>query len=156
MRLFLYLLGHFQENVLIISLKAPGNYSASFWCNKISVLSCEGPRAQNSMISGFLDPWEPVFMDVNIPKYFKRYKKSYGRIFEKCYFYKYHKFGDPFFTFWENVGTKNHKNPFNEISKTSNAHKHILMSFSQYGLRDHQCGCKGWESVWKGGGRKFD
>ena len=28
------------------------------------------------MISGFVDPWEPLFVDSNIPKYFKQYKKK--------------------------------------------------------------------------------
>ena len=32
------------------------------------------------MISGFLSPWEPLFMDLNISKYFKQYEKTYGNI----------------------------------------------------------------------------
>ncbi len=39
-----------------MGLKAPGNYSDQFWFNKMSVSLCEGPRPQNSMISGFLRP----------------------------------------------------------------------------------------------------
>ena len=31
------------------------------------------------MIHGFLDPWEPLFMDLNIPKYFQKYKKILNR-----------------------------------------------------------------------------
>ena len=42
--------------ILIIGLKVPGNYSDKFWFNRKSILLCEGPKPQNSMISGFLDP----------------------------------------------------------------------------------------------------
>ena len=60
---------HFYSKFIeIISLKAPQNYPASFWSNTISVLFCEGPKSQNSMISRFVDPWEPLFIDLNIPK----------------------------------------------------------------------------------------
>ena len=54
----------------MISLKAPGNHSDQFWFNKIPILLCEGPKPPNYMISGFLDPWEPLSMDLNIPKLF--------------------------------------------------------------------------------------
>ena len=30
--------------IQIIGLKTPGDYSASFWFNKISILLCEGPK----------------------------------------------------------------------------------------------------------------
>ena len=30
------------------------------------------------MISGFLDPQDPLFVDLNIPRYFKQYKKFMG------------------------------------------------------------------------------
>ena len=68
----------------MIGLKAPGNCSASFCSNKILVLLCEGPKPQNSMISGFVSP--PLFIDFNIPNYFNKYKKVYGNIFEKYFF----------------------------------------------------------------------
>ena len=44
--------------------KSSGIYSASFWSNKMWVLLCEEPQPQNSMISGFLDPWDPLFIDL--------------------------------------------------------------------------------------------
>ena len=55
----------------MIGLKAPGNYSASFWSNKISVLLCEGPNPNISMIYEFVDPWDPLFIGFHIQKYFK-------------------------------------------------------------------------------------
>ena len=59
---FFVIFGIFFGNyVQIIGLKG-GNYSASFWSTRISVLSCEGPKPNISMISGFLNPWSPVFM----------------------------------------------------------------------------------------------
>ena len=71
--MFDYLLGYcYGKCVQIIGLEAPGNYLDQRWSNKILV------RDQNlniSMISGFVSPGEPLFMDLNIPKYFKIYKK---------------------------------------------------------------------------------
>ena len=52
----------------IISLKAPGNYSASFWSNKLSILSLERPKPNTSMISDFLDPIETLFYGFNYTK----------------------------------------------------------------------------------------
>ena len=62
----------YAKYVEIIGLKAPGNYSASFWSNEISVILCEGPKPNISMISGFLEPWSPVFMAFIIPKILQR------------------------------------------------------------------------------------
>ena len=59
----------------MIGFKAPGNYSASFWFSKALVLLLERPKPPNFMISGFSDPWDPLFMDLNIPKYFKKNTK---------------------------------------------------------------------------------
>ena len=59
------------------------------------VLLCDGPKPQNSMMSGFSDPWNPVFMDLNTPKYFKKSKKRYGNIFET---YDVYKSGDHVFS----------------------------------------------------------
>ena len=78
------LYGNFIKN---IGSKAPGNYSASFWSNKFSVLLCDGPKLQNSMISGFSNPKGRLFLDFNIPKNFKEYKK-YGNIFKYNIFQK--------------------------------------------------------------------
>ena len=61
--------------VSIIGLKAPGNCSGSFWSNEISVLLCEGPKPPNSMISNFLSPGEPLFIDLDIPNYLNEHKK---------------------------------------------------------------------------------
>ena len=88
---FCYLLCHFDGKYVSIGLKAPGNYSDQFWSNTILVLLCEGPKPNISMIDGLLTPGEPVFMDINIPKYFKRYKKNDGHIFETYDVCKYGK-----------------------------------------------------------------
>ena len=65
-------LGNFYgTNYQIISLKAQGNYFASFWPNKILVLFLERPKPQHAIISGFSDPWDPLYMDLNILKYVK-------------------------------------------------------------------------------------
>ena len=70
-----------------------GNYSDQFWSNKIPVSLCEGPKPLNSMMSGCLNSGEPLFMDLNIPNDFKKYKE-YGTVFEKQ-FDKYPDFGIP-------------------------------------------------------------
>ena len=68
-------LSHFYgKHVLIIGLKAPGNYFADFGLIFFGLLR-EGPTPPNSMIYGLLDPSETVFMDLNIPSYFLEYKK---------------------------------------------------------------------------------
>ena len=58
MRFLSFVMLSLRKYVEIISLKAPGNYSASFRSNKTLVLLCEGPKPNISMISGFLDPWD--------------------------------------------------------------------------------------------------
>ena len=66
-------------------LKAPGNYSDQFWSNKMLVFLWEGAKPDISMNYGLLDPWEPLSIDLDIPKYFKKYKK-YGNLFEHIIF----------------------------------------------------------------------
>ena len=73
----------YGTSISIIGLKAPGNYSDQFWSNKIVVLLCVEPKPNISMTSGFVRSWEPVFMDLNIPKYYNETKKQRGHIFEK-------------------------------------------------------------------------
>ena len=57
-----------------------------FWFNKMLVLSCEGPKPPNSMISGCLIPGELLFLDLIIPKYLNRYKTDYGHISKNTIF----------------------------------------------------------------------
>ena len=45
--------------IIIIGLKALGNYSDRLWSNKILVLLLARPKPPNSMISGFLSPGDP-------------------------------------------------------------------------------------------------
>ena len=46
----------------ITSLKAPGNYLDQLCSKTIFVLVSGKPRPPKSMIHGFLNPWEPVFL----------------------------------------------------------------------------------------------
>ena len=79
-----------DEIVLNNRFKNSGNYLDQFGSNKISVLLCEGTKPNISMISGFVDLWDPLFMDFDIPNDFKQYKKNYGNLFlEKILFSKY-------------------------------------------------------------------
>ena len=53
---FRQFLGHtYGKFTEIISLKAPGNYSAPFWSTRLSICSWENPKALISMLSGFLN-----------------------------------------------------------------------------------------------------
>ena len=67
--------------VLMIGLKAPENYSASFRYNKISTCLWQGPKTFISMISGSFDvsrPPEPIiFMlgDTRTPKQSRKIPK---------------------------------------------------------------------------------
>ena len=75
--------GHFfGKYVQIRGLKAPGNYSHQFWSNKCSILLLERPKPQNFMISGLLSPGETLFIDLNMPNYFKHVRK-HGNYFEQ-------------------------------------------------------------------------
>ena len=51
------------------------------------------------MISGFVSPWEPLYMDLNIPKYFKD-KKKMGT-FSKDIIYINLKNENPNANFWK-------------------------------------------------------
>ena len=64
-----------------MGLKAPGNYLDQFWSNKISVLLLERLKPPHSMISGFLNPGEPVFMDL-IYQITSNSIKAHGHIFK--------------------------------------------------------------------------
>ena len=77
MRLLLFPGYFYGKYVEIISLKAPGNYLDRFWSNKIAVLLLERPTPNMFMISGFLTPGGPLFMDLDIPNYFNKYKKKW-------------------------------------------------------------------------------
>ena len=58
-----------------MDLEAPGNYSDLFWSNKISVLSCEGPKPQNAVLSGLLDPVGPLIIGFEYAKLLRTYTK---------------------------------------------------------------------------------
>ena len=59
--------GHVYDIFIkIIGLKVPGNYSAPFWSHNFSICLLKSLQIPNSMIFGFLDPPEPLFMDLDI------------------------------------------------------------------------------------------
>ena len=53
--------------------------------NRILALLCEGPPTQNSMISGYSDPWKLVFI-FHDTRIFQKYEKSIGTILGKTVF----------------------------------------------------------------------
>ena len=57
----LALLGHFYGNyVEIVGLKAPGNYSASFWINRIPILLLENPKLPSFPLkANYFYLWRP-------------------------------------------------------------------------------------------------
>ena len=61
----------------------------------MSALLCEAPKPQTSMISGFADPWEPAFMELNIPKTLKKHERQDGILFENSIFVNLEMFGHP-------------------------------------------------------------
>ena len=77
--MFVFLEGIFYgKYVPIIGLKAPGNYFASFGFNRNPILSCEGPKSNISMISGFSSPVEPLVMDLSIPEDFTNIRQIWN------------------------------------------------------------------------------
>ena len=63
---------HFdRKHVQTIGLKAPMNYYDQFRSNQKFdfIFLLERPKPNTSMISGFSNPGEPLFMDLNLPKY---------------------------------------------------------------------------------------
>ena len=65
-----------------MGLKAPGKYLDQFWSNKLLVLLLEKLKPNISMISGFLEPWEPLFVDLDILKYHNNISKLWKRFFK--------------------------------------------------------------------------
>ena len=67
------------------------------------------------MISGFVGPWEPVFMDLSIPKCFMKSKNRWAR-FRKTQLVKYQILGPPmFYRLWKRRAPKNDEDPLNTI-----------------------------------------
>ena len=62
----------------IKGLEAPGNYSGQFGSNNFSILLLGRPKPNMFIIPGFLNPWEPLFMDLNN----KNTSKHIGQIWE--------------------------------------------------------------------------
>ena len=48
----------------------------------MTILLLGRQQTQNSMNSGFVDPLEPLFMDLDIPKYFEKYRKVWEPVWE--------------------------------------------------------------------------
>ena len=63
------------------------NHFYQFWFIKIPILLCDGPKPNISMISGFLTPGEPLFMDlIKYTKNTLNNKTKSWIIFGKYYF----------------------------------------------------------------------
>ena len=58
--------GKFMEKM---GLKAPGNYSASFWISNFSILLLENHQTSIFMISGFLGLVGTLTSGFNMPRY---------------------------------------------------------------------------------------
>ena len=56
------------------------------------------------MISGFWDPWEPLFMDWTIQNHFKTPKTFMGTFIKQTSFYIHQRFGNPIFDLRERGG----------------------------------------------------
>ena len=80
-------------------LKVPGLIKLGFIKSWFYYMRDQKPNM--FMISGFSKPWSPVFLGLNIPKYFKRYEIIWKH-FCKFYWcvtlgiYKYEDVGKPF------------------------------------------------------------
>ena len=84
-----------------MGLKALGNYYASSWSNKISILLLEGPKPTNSMISGFVSPVDPYIPEL-LQKIWEIWKPFWKHVFTNLEFGKIKDFG----TDLEKTGTK--------------------------------------------------
>ena len=75
------------EHVQIIGLKYLGNSLNQCGSNKMSVLLCEGPKPNISMISGFVSPGEPLFMSYGLKytKILQKYKESLEKFPNICF-----------------------------------------------------------------------
>ena len=56
-----------------------GDHSGQFGSNKMLVLLLEKPKPPKSTISGFVDPWETLIIDLNIPEYFHTNTEIWNR-----------------------------------------------------------------------------
>ena len=111
-RLLLRFYGKFMER---IGLKAPGNYSASFWFNNFSILLLETQKSQNVMISGFLGPVRPFIYGFKYFKILFKYKKVWGH-FRKYDFVKSRNFRNHFFCkCWKRWAPENDEYPFENL-----------------------------------------
>ena len=69
------------QNILDLSGDTGGNRKMGQIVMRLLVsFGCEGPKPNIFMISGLLSPGEPLFMDSNIPKYFKTYRKIWKHL----------------------------------------------------------------------------
>ena len=69
---------HNPESVEVV--KAPGNHLDPFWSNQISVLLCEAPKPQNSMISIFSSSLGTLIYGFQYTKLLQKDKEIYVSI----------------------------------------------------------------------------
>ena len=65
--------------------KAPENCSASVWAYSFPICFWEKPKPKIFMISRFVDPWEPLFIDLKMPKYYTNAKNWWGNVFKMVF-----------------------------------------------------------------------
>ena len=69
------------------------------------------------MIYGFVDSWEPVFKDLNIPKYFTKYRNNMATISKDIIFINLKNWETSCLSILEKTGTNNDEDPRNKILK---------------------------------------
>ena len=79
MHLYNTLSRFYGKSTEIISLRAPGNYSAPFWSNRCFICLLENPKTIISMISGLLNvssaPKTIYVLSLETPRYLKKTRK---------------------------------------------------------------------------------
>ena len=69
-----------------IGLKAPENYSASFWSDTCPILLCEKPTPNISMVSGFLRPVGTLIYGFEYTKLLEQSKKTRNHFLQtRCF-----------------------------------------------------------------------
>ena len=85
------------------------------------------------MIYGFMDPWEPLFVEFDIPKYFETYKNNTGALSKHIVFTNIKTSETLFHQFWKRRAPKNDEDPRHEILK--------IMDMAAISSRKHEKYC---------------
>ena len=80
-------------------------FSASDRFNKIPISLFQTSKRRNSMISGFSNPWNPVFIHLIILKILQNIQEDHGGILENIIFHIWELWKSKIVTFFEKTGT---------------------------------------------------